>query len=50
MMIKITCRGYIKSADLNSGAKLILVYNKSGEPILKKGRFCFYDTKYKTIF
>lgn len=49
-MIKITSREYVKAEDLDSGAKLILVFNKSGKPLLKNGRFRFYDTKYKTIF
>ena len=46
---KITNKAFVKTDELNSGAKLILVYSATGAALLKKGRFCFYDTKWKTI-
>lgn len=41
---------FVKKVDLDSGAKLIPVYNAAGGFALIKGRLCFYDTKWKTIY
>ena len=41
---------FCKAADLESGAKLINVYDASGNYKLKKGRMVFFDTKWKTIY
>ena len=49
-MKKVSCRAWIKIADLETGAKLILAYDKLGNPLFKKGRFCFYDTRWDTVF
>lgn len=49
-MKQVTKTAWVKIEDLQSGLKLILAYKKTGEPMLKKGRFCFYDTKNKTVY
>ncbi len=41
---------FVKSEDLTSGAKLIQTFKKDGSFHLKKGRFCFYDTKHKSVY
>ena len=49
MLKQVTKKAFVKLDELESGAKLILAYAANGAPLLKKGRFCFYDTKYHTI-
>lgn len=48
-MTQISKNAFVKTKELNSGAKLIMVYAANGSAFLKKGRFCFYDTKWKTV-
>lgn len=50
MLVNVIKNYWVLQNDLNSGAKLIQVYDKNGSPKLKRGRFCFYDTKWKTVY
>lgn len=49
-MIEVLKNVFVKTEELESGAKLISAYNKNGKALLKKGRFCFYDTKHKSVY
>ena len=49
MLKQVTKKAFVKIEELESGAKLILAYAANGAPLLKKGRFCFYDTKWGTV-
>ena len=49
-MVKVTKTAWVKKEELESGAKLILAYTENGGLLLKKGRVCFYDTKWKTVY
>jgi hypothetical protein len=47
---QVTKSAFVKLDDLESGSKLIMAYAANGSPLLKKGRFCFYDTKFGTVY
>ena len=48
-MTQVSEKVFVKTDELNSGSKLIMAYDSKGEPLLIKGRFSFYDTKFRTV-